>query len=76
MHLTKFIIPTDSPIDNKVKNEKFITTTESPKDNNEPKHRLAKGYNYSLMSIFAILQAIVIFTFPRLNFLSFQLINR
>ena len=38
--------------------------------------RKFKGINYLMMTIFAALQALVVFTFPRLNLLSFRLINR
>ena len=41
-----------------------------------PCYEKYKGVNYFLMSIFTVLQVIVIFTFPRLNLLSYQIINR
>ena len=39
-------------------------------------YRKFKATNYFLMAIFAGLQAVVVFTFPRLNLLSFRLVNR
>jgi hypothetical protein len=41
-----------------------------------PCHKLFKGINTFLMLVFVLLQVFVIFAYPRLNFLSYQLINR
>jgi hypothetical protein len=41
-----------------------------------PCYHLTKGVNVFLMLFFVIFQAFIIFTFPRLNLLSHQLLNR
>jgi hypothetical protein len=37
---------------------------------------ITKGINTFLMMVFVMLQVFVIFAYPRLNFLSYQLANR
>jgi len=41
-----------------------------------PCYEVTKGINAYLMIIFVLLQIFVIFAFPRLNMLSYQLVNR